>query len=87
MAELIWRACSDAWTEEQQMVRAETLKSVLQLQEVNNGSGSLTQTAQQKKADKAAEEAEKAAKEADGFLSLRQDLPPPLTRCTVIHTA
>lgn len=66
MSNLIYKACNDAWTEDQQRVRAETLRSVLQLQKAHNESGSITvQSAQQKKAYKAAEEAEKAAKEAE----------------------
>lgn len=66
MSNLIYKACDDAWTEDQQRLRAETLRSVLQLQEAHHESGSMTvQSAQQKKACKAAEEAEKAAKEAE----------------------
>ena len=64
MSNLIYEACDDAWTTEQQS-RADTLKSVLHLQQVQADSGLVIQTVQQKKAYKAADDANKAAREAE----------------------
>ena len=65
MSNLIYEACDDAWTTEQQSIRADTLKSVLHLQQVQAESGLVKQTVQQKKAYKAADDANKAAREAE----------------------
>ena len=73
MSDLIYKACSDAWTSEQKQLRASTLRSVLELQEATNTSGSVTHTGtkQTRKAvedaspDLAPAEADKASETAE----------------------